>query len=96
MNALPRHNGARSDYGEHEVAIVRYREEGTRRALAMKNRGPLSIDENGKVSQEILDAYNEFGFYVFEGVISKAEAVRSRIRYRRYARPSAISSGIKG
>ena len=73
MNALPRHNSARSDYGEHEDAIVRYREEGTRRALAMKNRGPLTIDSNGKVSQEIVDAYNEFGFYVFERVLSDTE-----------------------
>ena len=55
MEALPRHNSARSDYGEHEEAIVRYREEGTRRALAMKNRGPLTIDSNGNVSQEIVE-----------------------------------------
>ena len=54
MNALPRHSGARSDYGEHEEAIVRYREEGTHRALAMKNRGPLKLDSDGKVNQEIV------------------------------------------
>ena len=73
MEALPRHNSARSDYGEHEEAIVRYREEGTRRALAMKNRGPLTIDSNGNVSQEIVDRYNDFGFYIFEGVLSDLE-----------------------
>ena len=73
MTALPRHSSARSDYGEHQDAIVRYREEGTRRALAMKNRGPLTIDSNGDVDQAIVDAYNEFGFYVFEGVMSDAE-----------------------
>ncbi|MCY3858034.1 MAG: phytanoyl-CoA dioxygenase family protein [Gammaproteobacteria bacterium] len=73
MDALPRHNSARSDYGEHEEAIVRYREEGTRRALAMTNRGPLTVDATGKVTQEVVDAYNEFGFYVFEGVLSEDE-----------------------
>ena len=73
MNALPRHASARSDYGEHEDAIVRYREEGTRRALAMENRGPLTINSNGKVDPKILDIYNEYGFYVFEGVMSDAE-----------------------
>ena len=73
MTALPRHSSARTDYGEHEDAIVRYREEGTRRALTMKNRGPLTTDSNGKVAQAIVDAYNEFGFYIFEGVMSDAE-----------------------
>ncbi len=73
MTVLPRHSSARSDYGEHENAIVRYREEGTRRALAMKNRGPLTIDSNGKVDQKIVDTYNDCGFYVFEGVMSDAE-----------------------
>ena len=73
MTALPRLNSARSDYGEHQDAIVRYREEGTQRALAMANRGPLTFDENGNVAQPILDAYSKYGFYVFEGIMSSDE-----------------------
>ncbi len=73
MTALPRHTSSRSDYGEHEQDIVRYREEGTRRALAMRNRGPLLIDSKGNVHQDILDAYREFGFYVLQDVISDTE-----------------------
>lgn len=73
MTVLPRINSARADYGEHEDAILRYREEGTRRALAMDNRGPLSFDKEGNVSQHILDSYRKYGFYVLEAVISKEE-----------------------
>lgn len=73
MTALPRLNSSRSDYGEHEEAMVRYRENGTRRAMSLDNRGPLAIDANGIVDQRILDSYNEYGFYVLEGVIAAEE-----------------------
>lgn len=61
------------DYGADEPAIVAYREEGTRKALALDNRGPLRFDADGEVAADILDAYNRYGFYVFEGVFDQAE-----------------------
>ena len=73
MTILRRFDSARSDYGAHEHEIVRYREEGNERALAMPNRGPLTFDADGNVSQDILDAYLEYGFYVLEGVLSSTE-----------------------
>ena len=35
------------DYGADEAAMEAYRAEGTKRALAMDNRGPLRLDDNG-------------------------------------------------
>ncbi|MEM7020165.1 MAG: phytanoyl-CoA dioxygenase, partial [Pseudomonadota bacterium] len=61
------------DYGDDEAAMIRYREEGTQRAMELGNRGPIRLDENGKVSQDILDAYSRCGFYVFEGVLKQDE-----------------------
>lgn len=61
------------DYGDDQAAMEKYRAEGTARALAMDNRGPLKLDENGRLDQSILDAYNRYGFYIFEGLLNEAE-----------------------
>jgi hypothetical protein len=61
------------DYGDEEPAMARYREEGEQRALALGNRGPLRLDEQGRVHQEILDAYRRCGFYIFESVLAQDE-----------------------
>jgi ectoine hydroxylase-related dioxygenase (phytanoyl-CoA dioxygenase family) len=61
------------DYGDAEPAMVRYREEGDRRARALGNRGPVRFDEHGRVDQSILDAYERTGFYIFEGVLDQEE-----------------------
>ena len=53
------------DLGAEKEAIERYREKGTKRALAMDNRGPLVLDEKGRLAQDILDKYNKYGFYIF-------------------------------
>ena len=47
--------------------------DGERRALAMSNRGPLTIDDTGRPSLEILDGYWRDGFYVFESALSDTE-----------------------
>ncbi len=60
-------------YGEHEDAMVAYRAAGTERAMSLGNRGPLRFDEEGRVSADILDAYDEHGFYVFTGVFGAEE-----------------------
>ena len=50
-----------------------YREEGVERALSLGNRGPMRFDADGRLTQDILDAYRRFGFHVFRGVFSDEE-----------------------
>lgn len=61
------------DYGDEQAAMEAYRAEGTARALALPNRGTLRLDEKGKLLPEILDAYSQYGFYIFESLLNKAE-----------------------
>ena len=61
------------DYGHAEPAMVRYRAEGEARAMALGNRGPIRFDAAGHLHPEIIDAYQQTGFYVFEGVLSQDE-----------------------
>jgi hypothetical protein len=62
-----------TDFGAEERAMKHYREEGTRRALALPNRGPVRFDENGKLAADIIATYREYGFYVFTGMIGADE-----------------------
>ncbi|MGB7181049.1 MAG: phytanoyl-CoA dioxygenase family protein [Burkholderiaceae bacterium] len=68
--SLPRVSAA--GFGNVEADMVRYRLEGTERALALGNRGPVRFVD-GKIDPAILDAYWEHGFYIFQGVIGAAE-----------------------
>ena len=61
------------DYGPDEPAMRRYREEGTKRAMELGNRGPIRFDEAGNLDPTLLDAYSRCGFYIFEGVLKKEE-----------------------
>lgn len=61
------------DYGDDQSAMEAYRAEGTARALAMDNRGPLRLDADGRLAPDILDAYSRHGFYVFEKVLGEDE-----------------------
>lgn len=58
---------------DHARGMEEYVRTGTDRALQLGNRGPIQFDSNGKLAQEILDAYWEHGFYVFTGLIEKDE-----------------------
>ncbi len=73
MVKLPLLDAPVSDYGADEEAMVRYRGDGERRALALDNRGPIRFDEQGRLDPAILDAYGRHGFYVFEGVLGAEE-----------------------
>ncbi len=61
------------DYGSEQAAMVRYREEGERRAMTLGNRGPLRFERDGKLDPAILKAYVQCGFYVFEALIREDE-----------------------
>lgn len=55
-----------------------YEREGTARARAIGNRGPLLFTDEGKLHPEILAAYRQHGFYVFEGAIGTGEIAELR------------------
>ncbi len=73
MAESPIINAPNVGYGPAEVAMARYRAEGTRRALVLGNRGPIRFDAQGRLEPEILDAYWRHGFYIFESVLGDAE-----------------------
>ena len=66
---------------EHNQKMDAYVEKGVAKALSLGNRGPIQIDANGRLSQEILDAYWQHGFYVFESLIDNAEVELLRADY---------------
>ena len=54
-------------------AMQDYCREGTERALTLGNRGPIRYTPDGEVHPDILEAYDRYGFYVFEQVIREPE-----------------------
>lgn len=58
---------------DHANAMAEYIAAGTHRARTFSNRGPIRLDSQGKLHREILDAYWEYGFYIFEGVVAGEE-----------------------
>ncbi|MYE13261.1 MAG: phytanoyl-CoA dioxygenase family protein [Gammaproteobacteria bacterium] len=63
---------------EHAAAMARYTAEGESRARVIGNRGPIRFDAPGRLAQDILDAYWQHGFYVFENVIRAEELAELR------------------
>ena len=62
----------------HAAAMADYLRDGERRAREIGNRGPARFDADGRLHPEILDAYWEHGFYVFEGVLGPQEVAELR------------------
>ena len=60
-------------YGEQAEAMRSYLQEGQAAALALPNRGPLRFTEAGALADEVRAACSEYGFYVFENVLSAEE-----------------------
>lgn len=60
-------------YGDQADAMRTYLISGQERALASPNRGPLHFDSDGSLADEIRNAYSDYGFYIFENVLSEAE-----------------------
>ena len=61
------------DPAAEAAAMAEYMREGEERAYALGNRGPVRFDANGRLHEDILEAYWRCGFYVFEGVLGKEE-----------------------
>ena len=51
---------------DHARAMAGYIAAGAKRALCLGNRGPIKLDEAGRLDPAILEAYWRHGFYVFE------------------------------
>ncbi len=60
-------------YAENGDAMRDYLLAGEEAAYASNNRGPIAFDAEGKLAQHILDAYSEYGFYIFENVLGDEE-----------------------
>ncbi len=73
MVNLPLIEAAPVDYGEDEAVMAEYRAQGTARALALDNRGPIRFDGDGNLDPAILDSYSRNGFFIFEGVFGPEE-----------------------
>ena len=58
---------------EHAADMAEYSARGERLAGQIGNRGRLRYEANGKLHPEILAAYWQHGFFVFEGVVGRAE-----------------------
>ena len=54
------------DFGDDEAEMTRYKQDGTERALAMQNRGPITYGPDGALSADILGEYWREGFYIFD------------------------------
>ena len=58
---------------EHAETMSDYVNNGITKAQCLGNRGPLNLGSNGKLTNDILEAFDRTGFYVFENVIDTAE-----------------------
>jgi Phytanoyl-CoA dioxygenase (PhyH) len=67
---------SREDYA---AAMAAYVGNGEERARALGNRGPVRFDPDGALHPDILAAYWEHGFYVFEGVVGAEELAELRV-----------------
>jgi hypothetical protein len=66
-------NQAGVNFGADEAVMTRYREDGTARALAMDNRGPVRFTADGTLDPAILESYRRHGFYIFENFVGAEE-----------------------
>jgi hypothetical protein len=57
----------------HAAAIEDYTSHGVERGRQLDNRGPLRRDESGNLHPDIISAYWDKGFYIFEGLVDVAE-----------------------
>lgn len=81
---------------QHAAAMAEYIAEGEQRALAINNRGPIRLDADGKLAADILAAYWEHGFYVFQGVAEGEELSELRADVERVlaGAPTAADSAV--
>lgn len=62
----------------HARNMADYIHQGEATAQALGNRGPMRVDNQGKLHPDILQAYWQHGFYVFEGIVDEPEIAELR------------------
>ncbi len=62
-----------AQHASFDAQMQAYLRDGEARALALPNRGPIRFDGTGRLAQDIVDTYYEYGFYVFKNVLSTEE-----------------------
>ena len=60
-------------YGDDADAMRRFLIAGHEKAMQMDNRGRIAFDSSGALEPSILQAYSEYGFYVFTDVLQPEE-----------------------
>ena len=78
---------------EHRDSMRAYLDDGKKRALRLPNRGSITYDETGSISQAILDAYWQYGFFVFTGVLRADEVEELRADVERVLDGAPSSRG---
>jgi ectoine hydroxylase-related dioxygenase (phytanoyl-CoA dioxygenase family) len=63
---------------QHATGMLTYQQDGQRIAAAINNRGPLRLTDDGKLHPDIVAAYWQHGYYIFEGVVDAAEIAELR------------------
>jgi Phytanoyl-CoA dioxygenase (PhyH) len=76
MSALPANVSLSAD--EHAKEMAQYVVTGEKLAYSLGNRGPIRLDREGKLEADILQAYEQQGFYVFENVVGDSELAELR------------------
>ena len=59
---------------EYSDSMREYLEKGKNLALSMNNRGPIRRQTNGMLHPSILDAFNEYGFYISKNCTNMFES----------------------
>ena len=67
-----------TDNDADQAARAQYYRRGEEQARALPNRGPIRYTDDGAVHPDILEAYREYGFYVFTGVVGEEELAELR------------------
>ena len=80
---------------EHSKNMATYLKDGVSIAARINNKGPLLLDENGKLQSKILKAYEEYGFYIFENVINENELEELRVDAQNMIERAPATPGAK-
>ncbi len=80
---------------KHAAGMAAYQKEGLRRAQEIGNKGPARFDANGRLHPDILAAYWQHGYYIFEGVVDQTEIEALRRDAGNMLERAPVSPGAK-
>ena len=80
---------------EHAASMAEYMRDGERRGRAIGNRGPVRFASGNVLADEILEAYWEHGFYVFENVVEAEELEELRAAMAEMLSRAPVAKGAE-